>query len=199
MKIYTITKISGSPAWEHIPALEVAEVQWLPVADIRMTAQICYDDGGIYVRQRAWEKNFRMEVTEPLGAVCQDSCMEFFFSPACDTRYFNIECNPIGNTYFGFGAQRETRARLILKDTKALLSLETERHPDGWEVRYHIPLDFIRLFYPEFSLTTGRRFTANCYKCGDKTETPHYLAWNPITASMPDFHRPCDFGQMILE
>ena len=106
------------------------------------------------------------------------------------------ECNPIGSIYFG--AQRETRVRPILKDAKALLSLETERHPDGWEVRYHIPLDFIRIFYPDFVLDSGRRFTANCYKCGDKTENPHYLAWNPMICDKPDFHRPMDFGEMIL-
>ena len=178
--------------------LEVSEIQWLPDAGIRMTAQLCYDEIGLYIRQRAWETELRMQVTEPLGAVCQDSCMEFFFSPAADGRYFNIECNPIGNTYFGFGAQRETRARLMLKDAKALLSLETERHPDGWEVRYRIPLEFIRMFYPDFTLNSGRRFTANCYKCGDKTAAPHYLAWNPLTWDTPDFHRSMDFGEMIL-
>ncbi len=124
--------------------------------------------------------------------------MEFFFSPAADRRYFNIECNPIGNTYFGFGAQRETRSRLILKDLRGLLSLETEQYPDGWEVRYHLPLSFIRLFYPDFTLTGGQCFTANCYKCGDKTDKPHYLAWNPLRCDTPDFHRPGDFGQMVL-
>ena len=198
MKTYTVLKTDGTPVWENIPALEVSEIQWLPDAGIRMTAQVAYDETGLYVRQRAWEEKLRMEVTEPLGSVCQDSCMEFFFSPAADGRYFNIECNPVGSVYFGFGAQRETRVRLILKDVKALLSLETERHPDGWEVRYHIPLDFIRLFYPEFALTSGRRFTANCYKCGDRTAAPHYLAWNPMTCDKPDFHRPMDFGEMIL-
>lgn len=198
MKTYTVLKTDGSPVWEDIPALEVSEIQWLPDAGIRMTAQICYDETGLYVRQQACEKKLRMQVTEPLGAVCEDSCMEFFFSPNGDERYFNIECNPIGTLYFGFGAQRETRMRLILKDAKALLSLETERYADGWEVRYHIPLSFIRLFYPDFTLTSGRRFTANCYKCGDKTDTPHYLAWNPLNTDTPDFHRPGDFGEMLL-
>lgn len=179
--------------------MEVAEVEWLPDRGIRMTQQVCYDETGLYIRQRAWERELRMEVREPLGSVCQDSCMEFFFSPAADARYFNIECNPIGSVYFGFGAQRETRVRLISEDVKALLSLETERYPDGWEVRYHIPLAFVQMFFPDFTLSSGQRFTANCYKCGDKTEKPHYLAWNPVTSTVPDFHRPVDFGEMVLE
>lgn len=198
MKTYSILKIDGPPVWGEIPALEVSEVQWLPDRGIRMTQQMAYDATGLYLRQRAWERNLRMEITEPLGAVCEDSCMEFFFSPAADERYFNIECNPIGTIYFGFGAQRESRVRLILKDAKTRLSLETEQDMDGWEVRYHIPLSFIQMFYPEFQLEKGRRFTANCYKCGDKTDTPHYLAWNPMTSASPDFHRPGDFGEMIL-
>ena len=198
MKAYEIPKISGRPVWDDIPALEVSEIQWLPDCGIRMIQQICYDAGGIYVRQRAWEKELRTEVQDPLGAVCEDSCMEFFFSLDGDGRYFNIECNPIGSLYFGFGAERASRVRLILKNAKALLSLETEKYPDGWEVQYHIPLAFIRMFYPDFTLVSGRRFTANCYKCGDKTEMPHYLAWNPVTSDSPDFHRPCDFGEMVL-
>lgn len=198
MKTYEILAVSGCPDWDSIPALEVSEIQWLPDCGIRMTQQICYDASGLYVRQRAWETDLRMEVKEPLGAVCEDSCMEFFFSPDGDERYFNIECNPIGTIYFGFGAQRETRVRLILKDPKKLLCLETKRYPDGWEVRYQLPLSFIRMFCPDFTLASGRRFTANCYKCGDKVKTPHYLAWNPLTSETPDFHRAGDFGEMVL-
>ena len=40
---------------------------------------------------------------------------------------------------------------------------------------------------------------ANCYKCGDCTVQPHYLAWNPPTSENPDFHRPQDFGALIFE
>ena len=63
---------------------------------------------------------------------------------------------------------------------------------------YKIPLSFIQLFFPEFQLKPGAVIKANCYKCGDKTTHPHYLAWNPSTSPVPDFHRPQDFGQMIL-
>ena len=198
MKSYTIMPAAGRPVWENIPALEVSECLWLPECGIRMTQQLCYDDTGIYIRQRAWEQHLRTQVRDPLGPVCEDSCMEFFFSPAADGRYFNVECNPIGCLYFGFGAQRESRMRLLLKDPAAVLSLETALHPDGWEVRYRLPLVFLRMFYPDLTLRSGFRFTANCYKCGDKTDTPHYLAWNPVTSPTPDFHRPRDFGEMLL-
>lgn len=199
MKTYKIKNVKGKPDWQEIPALQVSEIMWLPDAGIRMTQQICYDETALYVRQRAWEREIRDQVTDPLGSICQDSCMEFFFSPNSDERYFNLECNPSGNIYFGFGAERNSRVRLILKDAKALLELKTERLSDGWEVQYRLPIRFIRMFYPNFVLKSGQAFTANCYKCGDKTATPHYLSWNPMTSATPDFHCPVDFGKMILE
>ena len=63
---------------------------------------------------------------------------------------------------------------------------------------YCLPLDFFRLFYPDFRLVPGVRFRGNCYKCGDRTEHPHYLAWNPVNTLSPDFHRPEFLGEMIL-
>ena len=40
---------------------------------------------------------------------------------------------------------------------------------------------------------------ANFYKCGDETQKPHYLSWNPVKTSKPDFHRPEYFGKLIFE
>lgn len=56
-------------------------VCWLPDAGVRMEQQICHDDEKIYVHQVAREKNIRAELTDKLGSICTDSCMEFFFSP----------------------------------------------------------------------------------------------------------------------
>jgi len=198
MKTYTITPVKGLPDWKTIPALCVSEILWLPDAGIRMEQQIAYDAGGLYVRQRAWEKDIRAEGTDPLCSVCQDSCMEFFFSPESGKRYFNLECNLNGCIYFGFGAERESRMRLIMKDPVQTLQLRTARLADGWEVSYYLPLSLLWMFFPEFTLTPGQSFTANCYKCGDMTEKPHYLAWNPVECEKPDYHRPEYFGRMIL-
>ena len=68
----------------------------------------------------------------------------------------------------------------------------------GWAAEYRLPLDFFRLFYPDFRLVPGIRFRGNCYKCGDRTEHPHFLAWNPVHTPTPDFHRPEFLGEMIL-
>ncbi|MBT5542155.1 MAG: hypothetical protein HOK34_04920, partial [Gammaproteobacteria bacterium] len=31
------------------------------------------------------------------------------------------------------------------------------------------------------------------------TQKPHYLTWNPVETSNPDFHRPEFFGKLIFE
>src|SRR5690625_7843138 len=46
---------------------------------------------------------------------------------------------------------------------------------------------------------SGLRARANFYKCGDETETPHYLSWNPIDTARPDFHQPSYFGRLLFE
>ncbi|MBR6089456.1 MAG: hypothetical protein IKP86_05955, partial [Anaerolineaceae bacterium] len=79
-------------------------------------------------------------------------------------------------------------------DIQDRFDIRTARTEDGWEGYYQIPLEYIRLFYPEFDFSGALR--ANIYKCGDQTVNKHYLSWNPIDSEKPDFHRPEDFGIM---
>ena len=45
----------------------------------------------------------------------------------------------------------------------------------------------------------GMKIYANCYKCGDETVHPHFIAWNKIENDIVDFHQPEHFGLMVLE
>ena len=126
--------------------------------------------------------------------------MEFFFSPCpADGRYLNFEVNPNGCLHLGFGHGRHDSMRLLLKKADERFGIKTARTADGWELTYRIPLEFLRCFYPELELKSGLTMTANCYKCGDCTVNPHFLAWNPPASETPDFHRPQDFGKLIFE
>ena len=199
MKHYEISYCSVPPSWDTIPNLEVDNILWLPDANIRMTQQICYDHGALYVHQYATETYIRAEHHSPLSQVCEDSCMEFFFCPdPASERYFNFEFNPNGCLYLGLCSGHGFSVRLQPKDPQELFDVHSSRTAGGWEIYYQIPLSFIRLFFPNFRLEPGVIFRANCYKCGDLTTSPHYLAWNPCTAKTPNFHRPCDFGVMQL-
>lgn len=200
MKTYLVKRVSGAPDWSAIPVMAVDHVMWTPDFGISMTARIAYDETAIYVYQRCVEKNIRAELTGLLAHVCEDSCMEFFLSPCpADGRYLNFEVNPNGCLHLGFGHGRQDSMRLLPKKADERFGITTARTADGWELTYRIPLEFLRCFYPELKLESGKQMTANCYKCGDHTENPHFLAWNPPTSETPDFHRPQDFGLLVFE
>ena len=194
---YPIRFVAGSPDWSRLPLLPVDQVLWKPDCGIRAFGQFCHDSASLSVHLRAVEANIRAEYTAPLSPVCQDSCLEFFFMPESEDRYFNFEINPNGCLWVGFGHGREDSTVLYRGGMKQFFDIRTAKSPDGWEVYYRIPLSFLRLFLPAFAFEGVLR--ANVYKCGDLTEREHYLSWNPVTSETPDFHRPEDFGLMTFE
>lgn len=199
MREYSIVRRPGSLDWARVPELEIDTVLWGTEAGVRAWGQICWDDGALYVRLRAREREIRAEhpADAPLAMACEDSCLEFFLSPVPgDMRYFNIEFNPNGCMYLGFGEERANRVRLLPKRNP--FDPAPFRTGDGWGITYRVPFDFLRQFYPGFAPVPGDELRANCYKCGDLTVREHYLSWNPCTSAAPDFHRPCDFGRMIF-
>ena len=197
MKRYVISRVNGRPDWSAVPALAIDEQLWRPPVDISAAAQLAWDGGRLYVRLRAVEAHIRAEHTGPLGMPCEDSCLEFFFSPIPgDLRYFNLEYNPNACLYLGFGDGQNANRLLPEKEW---FEPSVSRTPDGWQVEYAVPFDFVRIFAPDFNPASGDAIRANCYKCGDLTPTEHYLAWNPCGGDRPNFHRPQDFGLMIFE
>ena len=194
VKSYLIQSVAGAPNWNTIPQLETDQILWRPDCGIRAFGQFGHDSRYLYVHLRAVEKHIRAEYTAPLSPVCQDSCLEFFFMPEGEDRYFNFEVNPNACLHIGFGHGRGDSTVLFRHDLQQFFEIRTARTADGWEVFYRIPLSFLRLFWPDFTFAGALR--ANVYKCGDLTENEHYLSWNPISSETPDFHRPQDFGIM---
>lgn len=186
------------PDWSRVPAVELTHMPWLEPCAVAAKAQLCRDGEGLWVRMEAEESAIRAELTGKLDPVCSDSCLEFFLAPdAEDNRYFNFEWNPLGTLYLGFGAERSTRVRQIVKDQQALFAPEPFRTEAGWGIIFHIPLRYLRLYFPQCDLTGEA--ACNFYKCGDATEIPHYLAWAPLSSAAPDYHRRQDFGRLVFE
>ena len=199
MKSYTITKKSEALDWTTIPVAPIDIHLQEEMVDIAATAQLCYDKEAIFVRLTAKEANIRAEYTDVLSQVCEDSCLEFFFSPIWgDDRYFNIEYNPNCCVYLGMGSGVHDLIRLV-PGAPIPFSPKAIRTEDGWEITYQIPFEFIRRFFPEFVPTSGTKMRGNFYKCGDKTVQQHYLCWNMITSNPVSFHRPCDYGILEFE
>ena len=193
-----IVRRMEKPDWDAVEAVQLTHQPWLTPCAIEARAQLCHDGGNLYVRMEAKEERIRAELTGELDQVCNDSCLEFFFAPkAEDQRYFNFEWNKLCNAYVGFGGERKTRARQILKRPKELFQPVSFESDAGWGITYRIPLTYIQMYMPDFTLSGEA--ACNFYKCGDMTEIPHYLAWAPLSSEKPDYHRRQDFGTLIFE
>lgn len=198
VETYRIMRVDAAPNWSRIPALQVENYQWQPPLPISMQARICHDGQNLHLHLQAQEQNIRAEHHDALAMVCEDSCMEFFFCPAeNDLRYFNFEINPNAAMFIGFGHGKADLVRLLPPAEQFLA--QAQFVSGGWQAQYRIPAQFIRLFFPDFALETGRVIRANFYKCGHKTLHPHYITWNPVQSDVPSFHRPQDFASLILE
>ncbi len=198
MRTYTMPKIKGKPDWKAIPIMPIDNLLWTDSIDITAQSQICWDEEYIYIKQEAVESNIKMEKTDPLGEICEDSCLEFFLRPTNREEYLNIEYNPIRNIYLGYGRTLDTRVRILAKNVNELFNSCVEFTENGWVLTYQIPMSFIKMFFPEFSPYEGLKIYGNTYKCGDKTVKPHFLAWNPIGPGKPTFHRIECFGELIF-
>ena len=192
---YQIQKITGKPDWNKIEKAPIDQKLWLPCEQVSAYAQLAYDDSRLYVRLHAEEPTIRAENTGMLDQPCQDSCLEFFLSPAeGDARYLNIEMNPNCCLYFGIGTGRDDLVRLLPTQGVGALNAHCTRSETGWDLYYSLPFSLLRLFFPAFHPHGIMR--GNFYKCGDLTQQEHYLAWNRVACAEPDFHRPEFFGEL---
>lgn len=198
MREYTIVKKPEPFDWSAVPRFSIDHLLWSDPVSIAAEGAMCYDDSGLYVLLQAQEDNIRAENTGKLDAPCEDSCLEFFFSPIPgDNRYFNIELNPNGCLFLGFGSNRYNLLRLIPRNEP--FSVQASMIPGGWMVTYKILWSFVQQFFPEFDARPGIMMRGNFYKCGDLTVQPHYFSWNPITLTNPEFHCPDHFGLLRFE
>ena len=198
MREYTIARTYDAPDFSAVEVLPIDTLLWCPEVPITAQAQICYDETALYVRLSAQEPNIRAEERGPLGVPCVDSCLEFFFCPIeGDDRYLSIECNPNGCLFLGFCNTGRRIIRLV-PDCVEAIDPVIDMTEEGWSVTYAVPASYVRLFFPEFELKSGVTLRANCFKCGDKTGQEHYMSWNPVEVSDPDFHIPAFFGKMTL-
>ena len=163
-------------------------------------AQVSYDQNALWVHLFAQETNLRIATKKPNEMVCEDSCLEFFFTPMPekDSRYFNFEFNPAGNYWLSIGDGRGARECMELSDFPFNFCVKTQVDAAGWAVSFCVPYGFILQFFPDFVAAPGRVMRGNFYKCGDLTDHVHFGSWAPVGTPTPDFHQPEFFGTLIF-
>lgn len=183
------------PLWEKASAspLSYSWEGFLPIPYPTEVA-LSWSDEGLSVRFESREWPLRATHTVCNGEICEDSCMELFFTPnEQGGAYLNIEANPFGVSHVGLGEEREGRRLLDIEGEG--LRIETHiRYGEGWSLGLFIPFSFIdRYLAPRTSVW---RF--NCYKCGDLTVKEHYATLAPVGTPEPDYHRPEYFATLLF-
>ena len=203
IKKAVIHRVTGVPDWKSLPMIAIEERIKIEETSVEAFGQICYDDLALYLHLYTKEDEIRKEEQGFLAEPCNDSCLEFFFCPeGDDSRYFNLEFNPNGALYLGFGTSIDDLSRIVLAEEgeqQSVFEPNITFTEEGWDITYRIPYTFIRRFFPLFAPASGKMMRANFYKCSDKAVKPHYLAWNPILRKGKSvFHTPQEFGLLYF-
>ena len=203
MQTYHIMRVDNQFSdWTEIPRARISCFKWMdngyePEAWGQM---VFMDQVGFLVRMNCREDGPRATFINENDPVCKDSCLEFFgdFDPDGKGGYLNCEANAYGTLLCGYGAERKGRKKLM-----ELNLLRPEIKPfreDGlWGYELLIPVSLLDDLYGRKEWVPGSVIRGNFYKCGDETPLPHFGMWNPIDCDHPDFHRPEQFGELIVD
>lgn len=166
-------------------------------------AQVIFvEDKGFYARMYAAEKEPLMtyKAGDFSDDVCDDSCMEWFvdFKPGNEKGYINFEANACAAMNCGIGTGRDHRIP-VHEIIGYRPELSAGREGDFWYVEFFLSLETIEKLFGEISTASGAEYVSNFYKCGELTESPHYLAWSFIDLKSPDYHCPQYFGTLVME
>lgn len=161
--------------------------------------ELSMDENGFLMHITVRERDPRRVETEHQRDIYMDSCVEWFvnFAPEVCDRYFNFEVNANGAMRVAFRKNRY-EGSMLPHDDIALLDIQTGIGEDTWEVSYRVPFLLIKKYIPSYRYESGMHIRTNFYKCGDKTEFPHFGIWTEYPLERPDFHRPEYFGTVRL-
>lgn len=187
---------------DSVLAFPVKELSWgddfpyLPDVEVKC----CYDEKYLYVKFFVRERHVKSVYLNDSDTVFKDSCAELFIQTEGTDFYYNFEVNPIGTLR---AKKQRSRADFEMLPGDALakiirigsFSRNSVNINDGaWEMELRIPFEIFGVV-PR----PGLKFRGNFYKCGDDTDTPHYVSWNRIETPSPDFHRPEFFAPITLK
>lgn len=176
----------------------------------RTQAKLAYDVAALYVIFKVEDRFVRALAEYYQGAVYEDSCVEFFFTPGEDLSmgYFNLEINCGGTALFHHQKRRKVDEIPVSKADFDSLSIAHTlpkivkpeiKEAVTWVVEYRLPFKILSSYTQIKTPQTGSSWRANLYKCADKSSHPHWLTWSPVDTPKPDFHRPEFFGRLIFD
>ena len=220
MQHYTIHKTTTTPpldgvwtgpAWEKAPVINIAHFHERSSGHRPVTqAKLLYDEAGIYVIFRVEDCYVRSVETKRNGAICRDSCVEFFVEPVAGRGYFNFEINAGGTLLIHYNAQSDTiRYDPVELDERRLDAVKIHHSlpaiiepeitvPQTWVLEFYAPYRLFESFVGSVPFGPGVIWRGNFYKCGDSTSHPHWAMWNNMPGRL-SFHKPEFFAPLQFD
>ena len=184
----------------HIQKLPWPEFVYKP--DVTFT--IAHTGDSILLKYFVSEKSIRAVHYQDNSPVYEDSCVEFFFAFDGNDEYYNLEFNCAGTCLFGFGKNASDRRLIDGDDIRKIRRLATiksnlngKSSAISWQLATVIPVE--ALIYNKMKSLKNMNCRVNFYKCGDKLPEPHFLSWQDMKTSTPDFHLTRFFGDACFE
>lgn len=187
----------------HGLPLGIDKINWndYPYAP-NVTAHLAHDGKQLFCVFSVNERHLRVRALEDNGPVWEDSCVEIFIDDADCSHYYNFETNAGGTALASRRVSRtdcehfpSQQMQRIMRHSSLPRREVSINNPNGigWTLMVGIPFDLIGY------KGIPAELRINLYKCGDKTDTPHFLSWAPISTPAPDFHRPEFFATVKLQ
>ncbi len=184
---------------------KISHPNWVPAEGISVSFDIMHRGTSILLKYMVQEPQVRAVNKDFNSSVWEDSCVEFFISLEGDANYYNFEFNAIGTVLGAYGPDRHRREwipeeSLGLIQTRPSLGREVIANMEGnvkWELDIVLPVK--SFCHHKVTDIAGNRARANFYKCGDKLDKPHFLSWNPVLTTEPNFHSPPYFGSLEFQ
>jgi len=218
MSQYSIKKAAAisennrnSPDWQNIAALEINHYPWYQEGKKQDTqVKLSANSETLFIQIIAQDNySFAKQTELNHMLICEDSCVEFFFSPSgiLGSSYVNLEVNCCGTLHLAYGAGRDNR-QFISVEAASLIQCKSslnrnmdspvkiENNDDSqWSIEIALPFTAIEQLTGE--VVNKEKWFANFYRCGGRTE-PQYAVWNNIDVVEPDYHRPEHFGELVF-
>jgi len=201
----------NSPDWQNIAALEINHYPWYQEGKKQDTqVKLSANSETLFIQIIAQDNySFAKQTELNHMLICEDSCVEFFFSPSgiLGSSYVNLEVNCCGTLHLAYGAGRDNR-QFISVEAASLIQCKSslnrnmdspvkiENNDDSqWSIEIALPFTAIEQLTGE--VVNKEKWFANFYRCGGRTE-PQYAVWNNIDVVEPDYHRPEHFGELVF-
>ena len=208
MTQYLIEKVhNNTPDWQNVPALDINIYPWYQGGTKQKSkVKLAANEATLFIRIIAQDNySFAKQTELNHMLICEDSCVEFFFSPSgiLGSSYVNLEVNCCGTLHLAYGTGRENRqfisleaASLIQRNASITSPVKFECADDNqWTVEIALPFAAVEALTGE-SVNKDKWF-GNFYRCGGRTD-PQYAVWHNIDVTEPDYHRPEHFGELVF-